>query len=470
MTADYDLVVIGDTPEGIHAALQAVQIPARVALVSQPFLGRMEEPENFYSPSFVQLTHPFLQLREIFPDFDSHPHWSPLQRWDFGVEQNLTQYASVSRLKALGVDFIGESGRFYQSPRLEFRTENRILHGRSYIIATGSRQKYPAMIGLGETGCLTPFELWQMKSLDSLPERIAIAGNTPMAIQLAQILQRLGKKITLLFDTPSLLPQADFDIASLLQVQLEAEGICLVPQSQVSQVRRIDGKKWILAGKQAWELDELILATATQGNTEGLNLSAVGVEVTTQGLKVKKTLQTTNPRIYAIGNVINGDSSPNLARQMARIAVKNALFLPIYKMEDHGIPQILFTDPPIASIGLNEQRARQLYGQDFQVLKMPFKFNLKAQILGETTGFCKLIIDRSDGIIGADIIGYQAEELIQIISLVINQKLPLGTLTNLSSLGTFAEIIAQTARQKPQKYHFHKKWLTSWLIWQRQRY
>ena len=267
MTADYDLVVIGDTPEGIHAALQAVQIPARVALVSQPFLGRMEEQENFYSPSFVQLTHPFLQLREIFPDFDSHPHWSPLQRWAFGVEQNLTQYASVSRLKALGVDFIGESGRFYQSPRLEFRTENRILHGRSYIIATGSRQKYPAMIGLGETGCLTPFELWQMKSLDSLPENIAIAGNTPMAIQLAQILQRLGKKITLLFDTPSLLPQADFDIASLLQVQLESEGICLVPQSQVSQVRRIDGKKWILAGKQAWELDELILATATQGNT-----------------------------------------------------------------------------------------------------------------------------------------------------------------------------------------------------------
>jgi pyruvate/2-oxoglutarate dehydrogenase complex dihydrolipoamide dehydrogenase (E3) component len=326
------------------------------------------------------------------------------------------------------------------------------------------------MIGLGETGCLTPFELWQMKSLDSLPERIAIAGNTPMAIQLAQILQRLGKKITLLFDTPSLLPQADFDIASLLQVQLEAEGICLVPQSQVSQVRRIDGKKWILAGKQAWELDELILATATQGNTEGLNLSAVGVEVTTQGLKVKKTLQTTNPRIYGIGNVISGESSPNLARQMATIAVKNALFLPIYKMEDQGIPQILFTDPPIASIGINEQRARQLYGQDFQVLKMPFKFNLKAQILGEITGFCKLIIDRSDSIIGADIIGYQAEELIQIISLVINQKLPLGTLTNLPSLGTFAEIIAQTARQKPQKYHFHKKWLTSWLMWQRQRY
>jgi pyruvate/2-oxoglutarate dehydrogenase complex dihydrolipoamide dehydrogenase (E3) component len=238
-----------------------------------------------------------------------------------------------------------------------------------------------------------------------------------------------------------------------VQAQLEAEGVRVLTESPVTQVRQIDDKKWVQAGNRAIEADEIILATGQLPNIESLNLEGVGVKFHRQGLELNEKLQTTNPRIYACGDVVGGYQFRHIAQYEASIALKNALFAPFFKVDYRGIPWAIFCDPQLAQVGLTEAQARQRYGKDVFVVRQYFKALDKAQILGETTGFCKIVGRLNGEILGASIVSPDASELIGTIALSVRQKLKVKAIANLPHISpTLSEITHKTA-----------------LEWQRQR-
>lgn len=351
----------------------------------------------------------------------------------------------------------------------------RLLRARTYLLANGSRPLIPEIEGLQKTGFLTLSDIWQSLSSPTPPKKWVIIGGVPQSIELAQTLARLGYSVTLIMERPNILPHVDSEIAQLLCSQLEAEGVRVLTQTSVTQVRRIEDKKWIQAGDKAIETDEIVVAIAQQPNVEGLNLAAVDVKWNQRRLLVNDKLQTTNRRIWACGDVIGGYEFANIANYEARIALQNALFFPTSKVNYRYIPWGISTHPMLAQVGLMEAAAKRLYNHhEVVVLRQHYKTLVSAQIRDETTGVFKLIVLRNGEILGASVLGAEAGELINLIALAIAQKIKVNCLATLSPVyPSFSEILDQIAREWSQHwlsnntalhefmesfFHFRRNW------------
>lgn len=472
MSVDYDLIVIGNTSEAIYAASKASDLKMRVALVEQKSETKFDSSETISGRIYTQFTNLFAQVNQIAPKLEIKPNWQLFQTWTKEAETILSECYSLSLLAAQGVDIISGSGEFRRFPDLGFIVNQRRLRSRIYLLATGSVFVLPNIGGLDEVHYLTVSEVWQKKTLDDLPEKLAIIGETPSAIQLAQNLRRFGKKVSLFVKSERLFPHEDNDISVLLQAQLEAEGIHLFTCTSVVYIKSIGGQKWLQAGHQAIETNELIIDSQSIPNLNALNLQEVAVKVEQNSIYINKKLQTTNSRIYACGSVLGGFSSPHIAQHEVNLILKNILYYPKFQVNYDSLSYCIFTDPPIARVGLTETQAKKRYKNKIQVIQQPYKINTQAQIIGQNTGFVKLILDAKGYILGGHIIGSQAEEIISAIALAIQHKIKIQSLAEspLPSL-TISEILHQTALEyQRQTLHKNKKlldWYETWLIWRR---
>lgn len=486
MAVEYDVVIIGGSSAGVCAAVAAAHLKARVALVEpQPPEANGSGHWPIYSKALSQVGKVAQQMRDAHqfgvcsnaaatqdekreatdnkeilnsdsrlptPDFGllkaPSVEKDQAMQWAKGVVSTVEEQHSPAVLASLGVDAIAGAGEFCRKPYLAFVVNGRYLRGRAYLIATGSRPAVPDIDGLEATGYLTPADIWQRDISKHLPSTWVVIGGNPVGIELAQTLARLGAEVNLVLSRKHILAKEDPEAAQLVQAQLEAEGIRVLTQAEVTQVKRIDDKKWVLAGNKAIEADEILLAAGHQPNVESLNLEGVGVEYHRHGIDVNQKLQTTNPRIYACGNVLGGYQLANIADYEARIALKNALFLPVFKVDYRGIPIGVFSDPMLARVGMTEAEARRRCGKDVLVLRQYFKTLSKAHIVGETTGFCKIVVRLSGEILGATVVGPEAGELIQPLALAIRQKIKVGAIADLPPISpTFSEITYQAAAE-----------------------
>ena len=267
MTIDYDVVIIGGSLAGRYAALTATQLRAKVALV-EPQLNNsliihqaISEVTNFAQKS-RDLTS--FGINPIHTETSENRQislaWAELLSSVQGVVSNIQEQMSVANLAAQGVDVIFEHGNFQTSPHLAFAVNQRLLRGRTYLLASGSLPAIPQIEGLQATGYLTPANIWQnlykqvyKQATDSpkLPQNWVIIGGSPQSIEISQTLARLGCSVTLVVKSPHLLPQLDPEIAQLLQAQLEVDGVRVITGKLVTQVMRIEDKKWIQAGERA---------------------------------------------------------------------------------------------------------------------------------------------------------------------------------------------------------------------------
>jgi pyruvate/2-oxoglutarate dehydrogenase complex dihydrolipoamide dehydrogenase (E3) component len=482
MTIDYDVVIIGGSLAGRYAALMATQLRAKVALV---------EPKTNYE--FIH-HHVFSEIGKfsrqvsnagqfglgvLYPDtaekYQISVAWPEAMLYARGIASNIEEQHSPVILAARGVDVIVGEGQFQSSPNLTFVVNDRLLRARTYLLASGSVPIIPEIEGLQKTGFLTLSNIWQSLSSSVSPKNWVIIGGVPQSIELAQTLVRLGCSVTLVINRPSIISHTDPEIALLLQAQLEAEGVRVLTHTAVTQVRLIDDKKWLQVGDKAIETDEIVVATAQQPNIKSLNLAAVGVKWHHRRLVVNDKLQTTNHRIFACGDVIGGYEFPHIANYEARIAIKNALFLPWNKVNYSCIPWGVFSQPMLAQVGMTEAQAKRQYHQDeILVLRQYFKTLAAAQIQEETTGICKFIVRRNGEILGASILGAEAIELINVIALAIAKKIKIDRIANLSPISvSFSEILEKTANEWNQQmfqsntmlqeflesfFHFRRDW------------
>ncbi len=456
MAVEYDLVVIGGSTAAVYAAVAAAHLQARVALVEPHQVMKNWLGTGFiHSKALNQVARVAHHLGEAHQfgvfwetESDAQPRFTQACEWANSVVSTLEDVHSPAILASLGIDFIAGNGEFCRLPHFAFVVNSRHLRARAYLIATGSRLVIPEIEGLADIGYLEPADIWQQPvSLEYSHPSWVIIGGGCVGIELAQTLVRLGVNVTLVVSDSHILPKEDPDVSLLLQAQLEAEGVRVCTQAEVKQVKRIENKKWVLVGNKAIEADEVILATFGQPNIENLNLEAVGVKLNRAGIQLNEKLQTTNPRIYACGDVFGGYQFAHIADYEARIALKNALFLPIFKVDYRSIPWAIFSDPMLARVGLTEAEAMRRYGKEVLVLRQYFKTVNRAVLMGETTGLCKIVVRRNGEILGASIVGPEGGELIHILALAMHQRLKVSAIAQPTISPSLSEIIYQTAAE-----------------------
>lgn len=467
MAVDYDLIIFGATSAGVEAAIAAATLKARVALITQGF-APSTSPESISHQALLHLAHRTESMRQM----QTLPLWSSpiltasptlvgerVDTWLRAIESNVETMHSGAVLASQGVDVIAAMGEFCRKPAMGVRVGDRFLQARGYLLATEAQIYEPDIPGLKAVGYLTPKTL-PNKIATLTTAKVVVIGSGKTAVELAQTLIRFGLETTLLTQEPCLLPKADRDISQFIQVQLEAEGVRLLLNTRIDQIREHTGRKQLLIGSTILNSDEIILATDHTPNLASLNLEAAGVEWNTQNLPHNARLQTTNPRIYICEGRFGNDYFAQVAAYEAAIALKNILGFPLHQADYRSIPLTIHTSPELAWIGLREDQALQTYGsRKVYILHHPLHPLLKAQ-LNDLTGFCKLIVHQDGTLLGAHIAGHQASEWIGIVAIAMQQRLKIGAIANLSlpSL-TLAEILREAASDFRSHCFKRRHWL-----------
>lgn len=458
MAVDYDVVVIGGGSGGLVVASAAAQLKAKVALVEKEKLGGdclyygcvpskslIHAARTAYEVKHSQRFGIYNQLEKInFAEATGH-----VQK----VISTIEVHDSPERFEGLGIDVIFGSGEFIDEKT--FAINGRKLTARAFAVATGSSPAIPPIEGLHEAGFLTNKEVF---FLQERPDSLAVIGAGPIGCELGQSFHRLGCQVTMISSRDHIMPKEDPEAAQVVEKQLEFEGIPIINNARAKRVEVINGKKHLWVSNQDGsekrvEVDEILLSAGRVPNVTSLNLEAAGVVYDKKGIKVNEKLQTSNPRIYACGDVIGGYQFTHVAGHEAVTVLTNALFFPVSKVNYSIIPWATFTDPELSRVGLTEEQARSRYGDDVYVLKHEFAEVDRALAEAAGEGFCKIITRGNGEILGAHIVGAAAGELIHEIVLAMSNKLKVSALTGIHVYPTLSEINAKAAlKLKKQKF------------------
>jgi pyruvate/2-oxoglutarate dehydrogenase complex dihydrolipoamide dehydrogenase (E3) component len=366
------------------------------------------------------------------------------------VIDTIQEHDSTERFEALGVEVIYGDGQFTDART--FEVNGRQLRARTFVIATGSRPSLPPINGLREAGYLTNVNVF---SITHRPTSLAVIGAGPIGCELGQAFGRLGSNVTILASRDRILPQEDPDAAQVVQRALAAEGVQILTRTRATGVQGRDGQKVVTttSGDEV-VVDEILVAAGRVPNVESLNLQAAGVSVGKAGIAVNAKLQTSNPRIYAAGDVIGGYQFTHVAGYEAAVVLQNALFFPTKSADYRVVPWATFTDPELARVGLTEEQARQRYGDDLRVLCHGFDHVDRALAEASGVGFAKFLTRANGEILGAHIVGPAAGELIHEVVLAMSYRLKIGALSSIIHVyPTLAEVNSKAALQlKKQSY------------------
>lgn len=453
MAVKYDIVIIGGGSAGLVVASAAAQLKAKVALVERDKLGG----DCLWfgcvpSKSLIHASRVAYQVKNAArfgiytqpPEIEFAKVTSHVQQ----VIANIQPHDSPERFRGLGVEVIFGEGEFIDQKTFEVNGQK--LTARAFVISTGSRPAIPSFEGLNSADFLTNEKVFDLKQR---PNNLAIIGAGPIGCELGQAFSRLGSNVTIISSKSHILPKEEPEAALVVQKQFESEGINILKEVRAEKVEIVDGKKQVTAGGKNIIVDEILFAGGRLPNVESLNLEVAGVEVGKQGIIVNEKLQTTNSKIYACGDVIGGYQFTHVAGYEAVVALTNALFFPISKVNYRVIPWATFTDPELARVGLTEQQAKERYGDDVCVLKQPFSGLDRAQAEAATNGFCKIITKGNGEILGAHLVGISAGELIHEIVLAMSNNLPVSALTGIHVYPTLSEVNSKAGLLlKKQKY------------------
>jgi pyruvate/2-oxoglutarate dehydrogenase complex dihydrolipoamide dehydrogenase (E3) component len=437
----YDLVVIGAGTAGLVTAKGAagLGLGLKVALIEKHLMGgdclnvgcvpskclirssrvvaEMQQSAAFGidSPASIQIDFAAVMAR--------------MRR----IRAQISPVDSVQSAQSAGVDVFLGSGHFTGSNTLS--VAGQTLRFKKAVITTGARAVQPDLTGLAEVGFLTNETVF---SLTECPRRLAVIGGGPIGCELAQAFQRLGAEVTIFERGQHLLSREDKDAAEVVQQSLIRDGVQLVLNVQIQRVERSPTGKTIhyLQENEPKQLtvDEILVGAGRAPNTEGLNLEAVGVEYDHQGVKVNDYLQTTNPKIYAAGDICMNWKFTHAADAAARIVLKNTLFSPFglgrSRLSSLVMPWATYTDPEVAHVGLYEKEARDR-GIEVSTIKVAFHDVDRAIADGEEEGFVKIHHKKgTDIILGATIVARHAGETISEITTAMANGIGLSKLAS----------------------------------------
>lgn len=463
----YNLVVIGGGTAGLVTAAGAAGLGAGVALVERHLLGG--DCLNYGCvPSKALLSA--ARVAATVRDADRYGVAVPPGTVvDFPavmerlrkLRAGISHHDSATRFQSLGVDVFLGSARFLPGSRT-IQVGERTLRYSKAVLCTGARAAAPPIPGLKETGFLTNESLF---SLTELPARLVVIGGGPIGSEMAQAFARFGSQVTLLERGPHVLAREDREAAEVVQHALRRDGVDIVTDAEVIEVAESDGEKRVRYRQHSQDVevacDQILVAVGRAPNVEGLNLEAVKVDFDPRaGVAVDDYLQTTNPRIYAAGNICFPYKFTHTADFLARIVIQNSLFFGRAKASGLTIPWSTYTSPELAHVGLTAAEAERR-GIAVTTLVQKMSEVDRAILDGQTDGFVKVHLKRgTDQIIGATIVAEHAGDLISEISVAIRNKVGLrGIGATIHPYPTQAEAIRRLGDQ------FNRTRLTPRVKW-----
>jgi pyruvate/2-oxoglutarate dehydrogenase complex dihydrolipoamide dehydrogenase (E3) component len=455
----YDLVVIGAGTAGLVVAAGAagLDLGLKVALIEKHLMGGdclnvgcVPSKTIIRSARVVGEIWDAQNLGVNIPQHNIDVDFPKVMARMRRIRADISHNDSAERFSSLGVDVFLGSGRFASQNTVE--VGDKTLRFKKAVIATGARAAQPPIPGIEKAGYLTNETVF---SLIQRPERLAVIGGGPIGCELAQALRRLGSEVVLFHSGSHLLNKEDAQAAKILQKVLINEGIRMVLDSKLEEVVTVtEGKRLYFSSnghRDSVTVDEILVGAGRSPNVEGLNLESVGVEYDKrQGVKVNDYLQTTNPKIYAAGDICMNWKFTHAADAAARIVIKNMLFSPFgfgrSKLSSLVMPWVTYTDPEIAHVGLSEHEAQKL-GIEVTTINIPFNSVDRAIADGEESGFLKIHHKKgSDQIIGATIVASHAGEMISIVTTAMVNKIGLSKLSSvIHPYPTQAEAIKKAA-------------------------
>ena len=470
----YNLVIVGAGPAGVFAARAAAAAGAKVALVERALLGG--DCRNFGtipSKSLISASRLYAHMRDA-EDYgaqapsDIDINFARIMERMRRIRARINSYDSVERLTAAGIDMFFGEGRF-TGPR-SLWVDGAILHFKKALIATGSRPTRPLISGAEETGYLTNENVFDLKAC---PPRLMVIGGGPLGCEGAQAMARLGAHVIIAQNDPLFLPGEERDAAQILSDAMASDGVEINLNTEVVGMRREGGQKLVDLvsddNMRTVVVDEILVGIGRAPNVEGMDLERAGVSFDLHsGIIVNDFLQTTNPRIYAAGDVCLKYKFTHAAWASAEIVVQNALFLGRKRLSALKIPWCTYTDPEIAHVGLYVREAREsaIPVRTFTIMMHDVD---RAITDGEEKGFVKLhVSQRSDQILGATVVARHAGEMINGISLAITSGIGLRALAQvIHTYPTQAAAIKQAADaySRTRTTPFRRALASRWLAW-----
>ena len=333
---------------------------------------------------------------------------------------------SQERFEGLGVRVVRETARFRDRRTVE--SDSVRVTARKVVIASGSRAAVPPIPGLDASPYLTNERIFE---LTKLPEHLIVLGGGPIGVELGQAFRRLGSQVTLI-EASAILGREEPEAAAVVNDQLNADGVSLLPGHKAVRVE--PGPVVLVEGPEGEKRiagSHLLVAVGRTPSIEALNLEAAGVVFDRAGIRTDKSLRTSNPRVFAIGDVAGRGQFTHLAGAHAGLFVRKALFAAPINADALIVPRVTYCSPELASVGLTEAQARAAHGEDIRVLVQPFADNDRAQAEGDIRGFGKLITSKGGKILGVTLVGAHAGDHLPLWVLTMTAGLKLSTLTGM---------------------------------------
>jgi dihydrolipoamide dehydrogenase len=416
-----NVAIIGGGPAGYVAAIRAAQLGMQVALIEKDTLGGTCINRGCIpTKSLLESADLLVRIKNsagfgISVEKVSVDYLAITKRKEAVVKQLVAGIASLIQKKKNQIRMIKGTGSLFDSTTVGILGEKDRIKVDSIIIATGSRPSTIPITGMNGPGIINSDEALSLKKI---PESMIIIGGGVIGLEFAQIMHRMGSKVTVLEMMPQIIPKEDLEIATLLEGSLRKEGIEILTNAMVTNVGSTEEGEKVVSFTLKQEGEEqkkiakkVLLAVGRSPYINDLGAGELGIRMDGARIAVNERLETSISNIYAVGDVIGNPMLAHVAMEEGKCAVENCLGAG-RRVDFRTIPRCVYTSPEVASVGLREAEAREEYG-GIKIGIFPLIANSRAMILNETKGIIKIIADAKYGqILGVHIIGPHATELI----------------------------------------------------------
>lgn len=414
--SDYDLIIIGGGTSGLPTSRIAASKGKKVLLAGEGKLGgkcintgctptkALVYAQDLYRAA-LRAKRFGTKAENIEIDFhEVLDYANTLSEKSF--QQNKERIAKMDNIEYIHdhADFVNEK---------DIKVGNETFTAPNFILATGSINNIPPIDGIKDIDYLYHENVW---NLDNLPESLGFIGAGFISLEFACIFHTFGSEVSVFEFMPEIINHADSDISEKLKSYLTEDGINIFTDTTVEKVQKNSGGiRLTTKGGDVYEFEKLMLNAGVRGNTKNMSIEASGVEIDDRGfINVDEYLQTTNPNIWAIGDVVGKQLFTHMALRESQTIVKNIFDNAKIALDFEFVPYAAFTDPPIGSVGKTEEDLKE-EGIDYQVEETPLPACSRGFIMDLERGLVKLLHD-GKRILGCHIIGYQADTLIHEIA------------------------------------------------------
>ncbi len=451
---DYDLIVIGAGIAGMVSAVTANSLGKRVAVIEKNRLGgNCTNSTCIPSKALIRMSHirhdiSHLERLGLLSDAAGKIQGRRVMPHIRGIVKRAYEKDLPETFEAIGIRIIAGAASFVDSHRIA--VSGQILSARNFILATGTSPFVPDIPGLASIIFLTNETLYD---LEDLPRSIIILGGGVDGLEYASAFARLGVETTVVEMAPRLLPSADRELVNQLLRSLRTEGIRLLTGAKAVNLRK--RQDWAVLKYQTKggideeiEADMVLVAVGRKPELTGLCLEKAGVRCNARGIMTDRRLRTSAPNIYACGDIAGPYQLATTAETQAIVAATNTM-LPVKRSIDYrNNVYVVFTEPPLAWIGLTEEEAHARFGRRLKTYRFPYGGMRRALIDGNEVGMAKIMCDGRGRIVGAHILGEGAGEVIHELQVIRAFNKPLHKLQELThAYPTYAQAIVGRASQ-----------------------